>query len=122
MNKLKNQTPYFFNKEQKKQQLINNLETIFYQIEKYENISKGDLPDIKQFQNNLRNYDWSKMYYYKTRLINDIDNLSDEISYILSETKTYQDKVSIPKTNGLLTDYTNSLFGSISCEGYCLFK
>ncbi|CAD5116986.1 DgyrCDS5820 [Dimorphilus gyrociliatus] len=117
MNKLKSKTPYLFNKERKKEDLIRNLRETFYQIQRDELISIGDLPDFNQFQNNLRNYDWSKMYYYKPKLIVDIDNLSNEISTILSESSVNKDNENFTNTNSILTNYSNSLFGSISSEG-----
>ena len=52
--------PSMFGKDTTKKNLIKALDATFAQIEREHNISKGDFPDLKKMQENLKLQDFTK--------------------------------------------------------------
>ncbi|XP_063803710.1 EH domain-containing protein 4 isoform X1 [Pseudophryne corroboree] len=82
---LKKEMPAMFGKEAKKKELINRLPEIFQQIQREQQISPGDFPEVKRMQQQLEMYDFSKFHALKPKLIESVDNmLSNKIAPLLN--------------------------------------
>ena len=60
ISSLQRQMPSMFGKDTTKKNLIKALDATFAQIEREHNISKGDFPDLKKMQENLKLQDFTK--------------------------------------------------------------
>ncbi|XP_022659749.1 EH domain-containing protein 3-like [Varroa jacobsoni] len=72
---LKNEMPSMFGKDTKKKELIKNLGNLYVQIQKEHQISAGDFPDIKDMQEKLLNYDFTKFHPLQKRLLDNVDKM-----------------------------------------------
>jgi len=83
---LKNEMPAVFGKEAKQKELIKNLPKIFQQIEKETGIPAGDFPKIEEFQEVLRNFDFTKLQKLNQSLIDALDKmLGTELPRLMSQ-------------------------------------
>lgn len=64
-----------FGKDTKKKELIKNLGNLYVQIQKEHQISAGDFPDIKDMQEKLLNYDFTKFHPLQKRLLDNVDKM-----------------------------------------------
>ena len=72
-------------KEGKKHQIIKNLGNIYAEIQKTNNISPGDFPDLQEMQKKLETYDFSKFKDLKKNLIENVDKLlSEDIAKLMA--------------------------------------
>jgi len=67
------QMPYLFGKEDKKNELIENLATEFQLIQKLQNLPPGDFPDIKKTQEMLRLLDFGTFPAISERLMTQLN-------------------------------------------------
>ncbi|XP_075048938.1 EH domain-containing protein 4 [Mixophyes fleayi] len=82
---LKKEMPAVFGKDAKKKELISKLPEIFQQIQREQQISPGDFPEVKKMQQQLEIYDFSKFHALKPKLIETVDNmLSNKIAPLLN--------------------------------------
>ncbi|XP_022668955.1 EH domain-containing protein 1-like [Varroa jacobsoni] len=73
-----------FGKESKKKELIKNLDQIFMQVQKEQKISPGDLPDLREMQEKLVTFDFTKFKSFNKKLLDDVDViLGSEISKLM---------------------------------------
>lgn len=75
MAELKMQMPSFFGKDGKKKELIKNLGAVYDKIQREQQISPGDFPDIKRMQERLMNVDFSKVHSLKPQLLEVVDQM-----------------------------------------------
>lgn len=59
---LKKEMPSMFGKDSKKKELINKLPEIFAQLQREHQISPGDFPNLKRFQEQLQHQDFTKFH------------------------------------------------------------
>lgn len=77
--------PTVFGKDNKKKDLIKNLGQIYDQIQREQQISPGDFPDLKKMQANLAHHDFTKFNLIKPRLLEVVDKmLSEDISKLMA--------------------------------------
>lgn len=77
--------PAVFGKEAKKKELIKNLGQIYDQIQREQQISPGDFPDLKKMQENLANHDFTKFNVLKPRLLEVVDKmLAEDIARLMA--------------------------------------
>lgn len=82
---LKNEMRTLFGKEARKKELIRNLGNIFTQIQKEHQISPGDFPDIRDMQEKLSLFDWSKFKSFHKKLLDEVDiMLATDISKLMA--------------------------------------
>uniref|UniRef100_A0A1I8FRA0 EF-hand domain-containing protein n=1 Tax=Macrostomum lignano TaxID=282301 RepID=A0A1I8FRA0_9PLAT len=75
-----------FGKDNKKKQLIRDLQQIYTNVAREHNISLGDLPNLARMQQALEHADFSKFQPLKERLINTVDAmLSDDIAKLMQQ-------------------------------------
>lgn len=85
ISSLRKETSSLFFKDSKKREIIKNLNTIYSEIQKTNNISPGDFPDIKEMQQKLETTDFSKFKDLKKNLIDNVDRmLSEDIAKLMS--------------------------------------
>lgn len=72
---LKSQMPSMFGKDNKKKELIKGLDTIYAQIQRENQISPGDFPDIMKMREQLKEMDFSRFHSLKPRLLESVDNM-----------------------------------------------
>ncbi|XP_076762151.1 EH domain-containing protein 3-like [Xylocopa sonorina] len=72
---LRKDMPSVFGKDTKKKELIKNLGQIYDQIQKEQQISPGDFPDLKKMQENLAHHDFNKFNSIKPKLLEVVDNM-----------------------------------------------
>ncbi|XP_003744278.1 EH domain-containing protein 3 [Galendromus occidentalis] len=85
ISSLKNEMPSVFKKDSKKKELIKNLGQLYQQIQKEHGISSGDFPDVKDMQEKLMNYDFTKFHPLQKRLLDDVDKmLATDIAKIMA--------------------------------------
>lgn len=75
MAELRNQMPSFFGKDVKKKELIKSLGQIYDKIQREQQISPGDFPDIKKMQEHLQNQDFTKIHSLKPQLLEVVDQM-----------------------------------------------
>lgn len=75
VSELRKEMPSMFGKESKKKELIKNLGQIYERIQRDQQISPGDFPDIKKMQAHLQNADFSKFHSLKPQLLEVVDQM-----------------------------------------------
>lgn len=82
---LRKDMPSVFGKDTKKKELIKNLGQIYDQIQREQQISPGDFPDLKKMQESLAHHDFSKFNTLKPKLLEVVDNmLVKDIAQLMS--------------------------------------
>lgn len=82
---LREKMPSMFGKDSKKKELIKHLSTIYQEIEKEHQIPPGDFPDLREMQEKLLGYDFTKFHPLKKPLLDAVDNmLAVDISRLMS--------------------------------------
>jgi len=85
MSALKKEMPSMFGKENKKKELIKNLDTIYATLQREHQISPGDFPDIKKMQELLVNHDFSKFRALDLKLLERVDKmLAEDIAKLMA--------------------------------------
>lgn len=74
ISELKKEMP-MFGKESKKKELIKNLGQIYEKIQREQQISPGDFPDLRKMQEKLANQDFSKFHTLKQGLLDVADRM-----------------------------------------------
>ncbi|KAG8438094.1 hypothetical protein GDO86_008688 [Hymenochirus boettgeri] len=81
---LKKEMPNVFGKDNKKKELINNLGEIYMKIEKEQQISPGDFPNLKKMQEILMTQDFAKFQSIKPKLLDAVDDmLANDIARLM---------------------------------------
>lgn len=75
VSELRKEMPSMFGKDGKKKDLIKNLGQIYDRIQREQQISPGDFPDIKKMQENLANHDFTKFHPLKPKLLEVVDHM-----------------------------------------------
>ncbi|CAI6365701.1 unnamed protein product [Macrosiphum euphorbiae] len=97
---LHKEMPALFRREGKKKELIKNLGTIYQNIQKEQQISPGDFPDINKMQEVLVNLDFSKFQSLKPHLLEEVDKmLANDIAKLMAMIPL-QDKYNRKMNNG----------------------
>lgn len=83
---LKKEMPSMFGKDSKKKELINNLGTIFEQIQREHQISPGDFPNLQRMQEQLQHQDFTKFHQMKPKLLEQVDRmLAQDIARLMEQ-------------------------------------
>lgn len=83
---LRKDMPSMFGKESKKKDLIKNLGQIYADIEREYQIPSGDFPDLKEMQDKLANYDFTKFHPLKKPLLDAVDTvLAQDIARLVAK-------------------------------------
>lgn len=75
IDSLKQSMPTIFGKDKKQEELISKLPEIFEQISKTYNVSKGDFPDVRKMQAQLRDHNFTNFNYLDPALIEEVDEM-----------------------------------------------
>lgn len=75
VSELRKEMPSMFGKDGKKKELIKNLGQVYDRIQREQQISPGDFPDIKKMQENLANHDFTKFHPLKPKLLEIVDHM-----------------------------------------------
>ncbi|XP_028047986.1 EH domain-containing protein 3 isoform X1 [Monomorium pharaonis] len=82
---LRKDMPSMFGKENKKKELIKNLGQIYDQIQREQQISPGDFPDLKKMQECLAHHDFNKFNPLKLKLLEVVDKmLAEDIAKLMA--------------------------------------
>lgn len=82
---LHKEMPALFRRDGKKKELIKNLGAIYQNIQKEQQISPGDFPDLKKMQDVLVNLDFSKFQSLKPHLLEEVDKmLANDIAKLMA--------------------------------------
>ncbi|XP_076357366.1 EH domain-containing protein 3-like [Tachypleus tridentatus] len=82
---LRRDMPSVFGKESKKKELIKNLSNVYAEIQRDQQIPPGDFPNLKEMQEKLTDYDFTKFHHIKLKLIETVDRmLAEDISRLMS--------------------------------------
>lgn len=85
MSALKKEMPSMFGKDNKKKELIKNLDTIYSTLQREHQISPGDFPDIKKMQELLVNHDFAKFRALDLKLLERVDKmLAEDIAKLMA--------------------------------------
>lgn len=117
---LKKEMPAVFGKDIKKKELIDNLGTIYAQIQKEHNISPGDFPNLPRMQESLRNQNFEKFHVFNPKLIQRVDRmLAEEIATLMSMISLEESRQTIDPAvkGGAFDGLTKSPFGVGYGEG-----
>ena len=90
---IRRQMPSFsFFKEKKKQEIINNLDTIYSKIQRELDMCEGDFPDLKNMKEKLKVLDWNKFRDVKKRDLEKLDKLlSHDLANLINAIPTVGD-------------------------------
>ncbi|RDD38949.1 EH domain-containing protein 1 [Trichoplax sp. H2] len=72
---LKKKIPTVFGRHLKKEALLNMLPEVYKIVQQEYNIPPGDFPDINEYKEKLRVFDWSKIPAMKVKAIENINNM-----------------------------------------------
>jgi EH domain-containing protein 1 len=75
VSELRKDMPSMFGKDGKKKDLIKNLGQVYDRIQREQQISPGDFPDIKKMQEMLANHDFTKFHPLKPKLLEVVDHM-----------------------------------------------
>lgn len=82
---LRKDMPSVFGKDNKKKELIKNLGQIYDQIQREQQISPGDFPDLKKMQESLAHHDFNKFNLLKPKLLEVVDKmLAEDIAKLMA--------------------------------------
>jgi len=82
---LRKDMPSMFGKDNKKKELIKNLGQIYDQIQREQQISPGDFPDLKKMQECLAHQDFTKFNPIKLKLLEVVDKmLAEDIAKLMA--------------------------------------
>ncbi|XP_039616677.1 EH domain-containing protein 1 [Polypterus senegalus] len=119
ISSLKKEMPNVFGKDNKKKELINNLQEIYHKIEKEQQISPGDFPNIKKMQELLVGQDFTKFQPLKPKLMDTVDDmLKSDIAHLM--TMVRQEEAAMPSQSvkgGAFEGTMNGPFGHGYGEG-----
>ncbi|XP_028665818.1 EH domain-containing protein 1 [Erpetoichthys calabaricus] len=119
ISSLKKEMPNVFGKDNKKKELINNLQEIYHKIEKEQQISPGDFPNIKKMQELLAGQDFTKFQPLKPKLMDTVDDmLKSDIAHLM--TMVRQEEAAMPSQSvkgGAFDGTMNGPFGHGYGEG-----
>ncbi|XP_074651932.1 EH domain-containing protein 3-like [Tubulanus polymorphus] len=118
---LRKEMPTMFGKDNKKRELIKNLDQIYSSIQREHNISLGDFPEKKKMQELLEHHDFTKFHALKPKLIEAVDKmLCDDISRLMAMIPQ-EERASIDIVNtvkgGAFENYDETPFGIGNLEG-----
>jgi len=84
ISSLRKDMPSMFGKENKKKELIKNLDSLYAQIQREHQISPGDFPDINRMKEQLVHHDFSKFRLLDKRFLEKVDKmLAEDISKLM---------------------------------------
>ncbi|XP_076638709.1 EH domain-containing protein 1-like isoform X2 [Colletes latitarsis] len=82
---LKKDMPNMFGKDTRKKELIKKLGQIYDQIQREQQISPGDFPDLKKMQESLAHHDFNKFCALKPKLLEVVDKmLAEDIAKLMA--------------------------------------
>ncbi|TGZ42260.1 EH domain-containing protein 1, partial [Temnothorax longispinosus] len=82
---LRKDMPSMFGKDNKKKELIKNLGQTYDQIQREQQISPGDFPDLKKMQESLAHHDFNKFNPLKPKLLEVVDKmLAEDIAKLMA--------------------------------------
>ena len=85
LNHLRNEMPSLFGKQSKKEELIASLPNVFHAIQKKYQLPVGDFPGVKQMQEQLQEYDFTKFPKLNYQMIEVVDEmLAKDLTRIMS--------------------------------------
>jgi len=118
---LKKEMPSVFGKENKKKELIRDLDKTYAAIQREYHISPGDFPNIDRMRTQLQDHDFTKFHTFKPKLIETVDRmLAEDIAELMkripqeSEVRSDQPVV---KGGAFTTFNDSSPFGIGTGEG-----
>ncbi|BFZ12041.1 hypothetical protein BsWGS_15080 [Bradybaena similaris] len=124
ISQLKKEMPSMFGKDSKKKELINKLPEIFAQLQREHQISPGDFPNLKRFQEQLQHQDFTKFHQLRPKLLEVVDAmLANDIARLMQMIPA-EEKENVEKNEangniqgGAFEGYTESPFGVGRGEG-----
>jgi len=85
ISSLRKDMPSFIGKDGKKKELIKGLSSIYEQIQREHQISRGDFPDLKKMQETLAHHDFTKFNVLKPRLLEVVDKmLAEDVARLMA--------------------------------------
>jgi len=91
---LKHSMPMLLGREQKRKELIENLDEVFRKIQKESNIPAGDFPDCQRMKKILENTDFSEFNRTSTKLVEAVDDmLKNDITDLMRKIPQEQVKI-----------------------------
>ena len=73
-----------FGKESKKKELIQNLGSIYEQLQREHQISPGDFPNLERMQEQLQHHDFTKFHQLRPKLLENVDRmLAEDIAKLM---------------------------------------
>jgi hypothetical protein len=119
---LKKEMPSMFGKDSRKKELIQNLGSIYADIQREHQISPGDFPDLARMQEQLQHHDFSKFNPMKQKLLDNVDKmLAEDIAGLMNmiphEEETMGETAANVVKGGAFEGYNESPFGVGRLEG-----
>lgn len=117
---LRKEMPSMFGKDSKKKELIKNLGNIYAEIEREQQISLGDFPDMRLMQEKLINQDFQKFNPLKPKLLETVDHmLAEDIARIMAmiPQEQIQQREETNVKSGVMDGVKDSPFGFGRGEG-----
>ncbi|KAL1435010.1 hypothetical protein MTO96_001560 [Rhipicephalus appendiculatus] len=78
ISSLRKEMPSMFGKDSKKKELIKGLGNLYAEIQREQQISPGDFPDLREMQEKLAQHDFTKFHALKPRLLETTEQRDDE--------------------------------------------
>ncbi|KAL1138782.1 hypothetical protein AAG570_008844 [Ranatra chinensis] len=117
ISSLRKDMPSVFGKDGKKKDLIKGLGTIYEQIQREYQISRGDFPDLKKMQEGLANHDFSRFNHLKPRLLEVVDKmLAEDIARLMEQIP--QEEMTVVPESSLMGGAFEGVEDKVSPFGY----
>ncbi|XP_077537785.1 putative achaete scute target 1 [Haemaphysalis longicornis] len=85
ISSLRKEMPSMFGKDSKKKELIKGLGNLYAEIQREQQISPGDFPDLREMQEKLAQHDFTKFHALKPRLLETVDRmLAEDIAQLMA--------------------------------------
>lgn len=112
---LRKDMPSMFGKDSKKKDLIKNLGQIYADIEREYQIPSGDFPDLKEMQDKLANYDFTKFHPLKKPLLDAVDTvLAQDIARLVAKIPQEQQAAEHKDTNTSANELRGGAFDTVN--------
>ncbi|GJQ70553.1 putative N-terminal EH-domain containing protein [Trypoxylus dichotomus] len=117
LSDLRKEMPNLFGKDSKKKELIKNLSAVYDKLQREQQISSGDFPELCKMKASLSKHDFTKFHSLKPKLIDTVDTmLSQDIAQLMSMIP--QEELSFEDNNFLTGGAFECVEDTVSPFGY----
>jgi len=109
---LKKEMPALFGKDKRKQELLDSLKQVFFELHKRYNLPVGDFPNIPKFRETVKHYDFDKFAKLNQKMIEQMDSvLAEDIPKLMKQFPQESGKIGASTNPFDIEEGSNNPFG-----------